>query len=419
VASRLALLIGTGKFRDRSLSRLLTTTADVRDLSRVLREVSEPHFDSVVELVDGTADQARREIERIFRNRRRDELVLLYYSGHGIKDDEGHVHLAMEDTDSELLSATAIPASFVLAHRQKSFSRRQLLILDCCFSGAFVAGAKAGGQAPAAELGLAFSAGQLSDVRREPSASGFGRVIMTACDANSYAMSNDRIEGSSNSLFTHFLLRGLEGAAADVQGRIDTDDLYRYAYEGIAAVDAKRLPHFGGEQQGNLVLSGRVESRRPLSFPPSRRSPSRATVIAAAMLMLCAGAALSGAFMAWRMGLPQPLLASDRSERARPEAQLHVLEPLGLAAQAEARPPVPAIPTLEPPAGDEAQLSAAQDQRPCYHKSGYDPSAGRERYECERVTTLKECQRRRERDLRSGSLWMQANCEVGPCRCEP
>jgi uncharacterized caspase-like protein len=41
-----------------------------------------------------------------------------------------------------LLTGTAVPASFLTEEMDASRSRRQVLILDCCHSGAFARGAK-------------------------------------------------------------------------------------------------------------------------------------------------------------------------------------------------------------------------------------------------------------------------------------
>ena len=41
----------------------------------------------------------------------RDDLTLLYFTGHGVKDDEGRLYLAMTNTRREALMFTAISAA--------------------------------------------------------------------------------------------------------------------------------------------------------------------------------------------------------------------------------------------------------------------------------------------------------------------
>lgn len=77
-------------------------------------------------------------IEALFSDRRKDDLVVLYFSGHGIKDESGKLYLATRLTrknpQGQLVRATAVPASFVHNIMSDSRCKRQVIILDCCFS---------------------------------------------------------------------------------------------------------------------------------------------------------------------------------------------------------------------------------------------------------------------------------------------
>ena len=131
-------------------------------------------------------------------SRQRDDLLLLYFSGHGVKDEQGHLYLALRDTESGLLAGTAIETAFITARMDRSFSKRQVLVLDCCHSGAFANGAKAA-QGVSVGTAEAFEG------------TGLGRVILTATDSTQYAWEGDQIIGDAqNSLFTHFLIDGLK-----------------------------------------------------------------------------------------------------------------------------------------------------------------------------------------------------------------
>ena len=82
----------------------------------------------------------KKEIENLFTNKKRDDLLLLYFSGHGLRDDAGDVFLADKDTDLEFLRATSLDAGFIMKEMNQTNSRRSILILDCCNSGAFTKG---------------------------------------------------------------------------------------------------------------------------------------------------------------------------------------------------------------------------------------------------------------------------------------
>ena len=135
LAQRQALLIGNSEYDDPNLARLVSPAVDVNGLADLFRAPEIGGFDVVTVVINQTAANIRREIARFFSQKKRDDLLLLYFSGHGVLDDRGRLHLAAKDSESDLLSATAIEASFVTDVMDRSFSRRQVLVLDCCHSG--------------------------------------------------------------------------------------------------------------------------------------------------------------------------------------------------------------------------------------------------------------------------------------------
>src|SRR3989304_5708220 len=139
----------------------------------------------------------------------------------------------------------------------QSRSRRQVLILDCCNSGAFAQGTKA-------EVGGAM--GMTTALQ------GYGRFVLTASDATQFAWEGDKVIGETdNSLFTHFLVKGLEGDAdSDSDGRITVDELYDYAYEQISRVTPKQTPTKSAtKQEGEIVLrqNMRIEDIKRVDLP--------------------------------------------------------------------------------------------------------------------------------------------------------
>ena len=127
---------------------------------------------------DEPAPKVMQEIEAFFDGRRREDLVLFYFSGHGILDEGARLYFATADTRVDRPRSTAVSADFVNELMSECRSRRQVLMLDCCNSGAFARGLKAGGNIGTGE-------------RFE----GRGRVVITASDALQYAFEGGHIEG--------------------------------------------------------------------------------------------------------------------------------------------------------------------------------------------------------------------------------
>ena len=151
MSDRLALIIANSEFDDPKLSRLKTPGRDAEALAQVLEDPATGGFNEVMLLVDETEPVVRRRIARLYHRRKRGDLLLLYYSGHSIRDERsGELYLATRDTEMDIASATALGAAFVRGQIDKSDSRRKVVMLDCCHSGAFAeAKAALGSSAPA------------------------------------------------------------------------------------------------------------------------------------------------------------------------------------------------------------------------------------------------------------------------------
>ena len=83
-------------------------------------------FQGHVPSVNAEAHIVRREIEEFFSERKRDDTLLLYFSGHGMKDPEGNLHFIASDTRRKLLQATGVAAAFVNEVMRRSHSRHQI-----------------------------------------------------------------------------------------------------------------------------------------------------------------------------------------------------------------------------------------------------------------------------------------------------
>lgn len=239
-----ALIIGNNKYDDPKLAQLKTPAADSQALAKVLDDKTIGGFDAVTPLINQNETRVRRAISEFLTDKKPDDLVLLYFSGHGILDDRGRLYLALKDTQVNLLKATSLPSSFLTDEMDSCRSKRQILILDCCHSGAFARGAK-GEQKAVTEATF--------------EGSGFGRVVLTASDSTQYALEGDQVlKQTEFSLFTHFLLDGLRTGQADLNndGQIALDEWYDYTYGRVVSETPRQVPHkWSYNQQGDLVIA--------------------------------------------------------------------------------------------------------------------------------------------------------------------
>jgi len=258
---KFALIVGNDKFEDPNLACLVSPASEARALADILKDPEIGGFDEVTALVNEPETQVRRGIASLFARKKPDDLLLLYFSTHGILDENGLLFLAAHDTQRDLLDATSVEASFVTKVMNNSSSRRQVLILDCCHSGAFARGTKGA-------LGASVSTASAFE------GNGFGRWVLTATDSTQYAWDGDKVVGGSDfssSVFTRHLIEGLRTGAADDDddGQISLDELYDYVYRKVLSETPRQTPgKWSYKQQGSLVLARNpYPGRKIVSLP--------------------------------------------------------------------------------------------------------------------------------------------------------
>jgi uncharacterized caspase-like protein len=136
---RKALIIANDEYEQEALRNLLAPEADAEALRRVLgdRQIG----DFAVQVVrNEPAYVIQAQIEELFAESRSDDLLLLHFSGHGLKSESGKLFFAASNTRPDRLRATAVSAEFVQQCMQDARSRSVVLLLDCCYGGAFAEG---------------------------------------------------------------------------------------------------------------------------------------------------------------------------------------------------------------------------------------------------------------------------------------
>lgn len=259
MSSKFALIIANTEYTDPGLAQLTAPGKDAKEFGRVLDSPEIGAFNDVTILFNENASKAKEMIDRFFSAKKPDDLLVLYFSGHGVRDEYGSLYLAVKNTSRDYLRSTAIESDFITKAMDQSRSKRQVLILDCCNSGAFAQGSKG---ATGVSIGTASAF----------EGTGYGRIVLTASDSTQFAWEGDQVMGETeNSLFTHFLVKGLEGEAdSDGDGRITIDELYDYAYEKIVNITPKQTPgKWSYKQQGEIFLRQniRIEDTKPVPLP--------------------------------------------------------------------------------------------------------------------------------------------------------
>ena len=254
MAGKYALLIGNSQFTDAQLARLAAPENDVVALREVLRNPEISGFDTTL-LLNAGMDEARTAVAQHFQNREPDDLLLFYYTGHGLRGDDGELYLSLPQTNSQTPSAISLEANYVRGQIDRSRSQRKVVILDCCHSGAFVPGSDDETAKRDTDPALLFADDFVPKGR--------GSFVLAASSAKQSAFEKD-----GKSLFTQYLVEALEtGQAAPDTEDISVQDLYQYVSDRVASVTERMRPKLWPEGASDPLYIARNLTPRPV-VPP-------------------------------------------------------------------------------------------------------------------------------------------------------
>ncbi|MDQ7907606.1 caspase family protein [Phytohabitans sp. ZYX-F-186] len=274
VTGRDALVVANATYEDSALRALRSPVHDANALARVLGDPALGGF-AVDLLTDADERTVRRRVAEFFAGRDSEDLLLLHFSCHGLKDARGRLHLAARDTELGRLSTTAVPASLINDLMAETASARVILVLDCCYSGAFARGSLVRG-----DRGV-----HLAD----EFGGGAGKIVLTATNATEYSFDGDVLSESdaSPSVFTGALVRGLATGDADLDGdgEITVDELFDYTRREVARRTPGQVP-----MKWVFGLTERiVVARGPRRAPAPEPAAAAAAVVAAAASPVASG----------------------------------------------------------------------------------------------------------------------------------
>ncbi|WP_331738827.1 caspase family protein [Streptomyces sp. NBC_01276] len=135
-----AVLIGASRFADGDLPAIPAVRNDLDALHRALTHprhglLAPEHCHVLSDPGDQRAVGAA--LERAAGEAV--DMLLVYYAGHGLLDDDGRLHLALTGTDPARPGFTSVPLELVQRDLARARAHARVLLLDCCFSGRAVA----------------------------------------------------------------------------------------------------------------------------------------------------------------------------------------------------------------------------------------------------------------------------------------
>ena len=194
------LLVGSNPAPS-DLEPLRYTQNDVEKMAEVLHELGGFSGEDIMLLQDPSASELALALGDLQKNISANTQLIFYYSGHA-------------DNSGLLLGREVFPLQKIRDFLDDDRAQIRLGIIDACQSGALVR-KKGGEMLPGVDIRL--------DV--EPTLN--GAVLITSSSAGESSLEMDELGGS---LFTHFFVSGLRGAADDDQdGMVTLEEVFSYS----------------------------------------------------------------------------------------------------------------------------------------------------------------------------------------------
>lgn len=208
--SRRALLVGLDAYRGQGFQAPASAPANVEALRRVLAEQEDAHFE-VDALLNPEKTQLMKSLQKVFKDARPNDTVLLYYCGHAKLSARGDLYLCANDAELEFLESTAISMEWIAKRVLNESGASQLVILlDCIYSLV----PDAGGVADIPSI-LVASLGQ-----------GQGKYVLSGCTLANQDVAE---RGAPVSRLVRWFAHGVETFEADDGDNILTaDEICRY-----------------------------------------------------------------------------------------------------------------------------------------------------------------------------------------------
>ncbi|WP_029633541.1 nSTAND1 domain-containing NTPase [[Scytonema hofmanni] UTEX B 1581] len=221
------MFVGVNKYQDEGLPTLNYSSVDCQGLADALTGATRQFPQKEVKIhhdfasLSPSKENVRVSLQEITAAAKPQDMVLFYFSGHGmLEPNSQEAFLCLADTQKSNLQNTGLKLQELLQLLNNCPAQNQLVWLDACHSGGMTL--RGTTREP-----LLNPTTQLVEILQRSAAKSKGFYALLSCDNNQQSWEFPEL---GHGVFSYYLMRGLNGEAADSKGIISADGLYRYVY---------------------------------------------------------------------------------------------------------------------------------------------------------------------------------------------
>ena len=279
-ARRVALVVGVDRYGDPAFPDLRHAGHDAEAISEQLRSPQGGGFDEVHTLIDANRAEVVAGLQELARGLRRDDTVMLYFSGHGTRaalpDGSWRRYLLTSDATSRDFATSALELEAIQTWLGTLPAARRALVVDACFDG---------------EGKSVVPPGSAPEELPEGSPRvGVGEAHLFATTAGRPSREDDKLE---HGVYTWYLLDAMTWSFPDADA--DGDGVLT-AWEAHDHARGRTIDHTEGVQvpqaafqvvgEADVVLAGKPSARRARDRALVYLYPSGSHALAGAALTI-------------------------------------------------------------------------------------------------------------------------------------
>jgi hypothetical protein len=249
---RHAIVVGINNYQDTGISDLSKARNDAKLVGKILREQGE--FEQVFVMTDDVDPRNDKEnlyptklnieekLDSLLRFSDPDDMVIFFFSGHGISDPDENGYLVTVDTVTDKQFNTSLRVSDVVQRLKTKGIKKSLLILDACRD----------------VLYASKSSSRNSLLEKEYTEAEVAATFYST-KAGYYSYEDDETDYG---VFTKYLVMGMEGKAdSNGDGVVAFSELEQYVQKGVKDWSTKKnkqqkpFTRLNGEKTGDLAIT--------------------------------------------------------------------------------------------------------------------------------------------------------------------
>lgn len=242
-----AVVVGIDEYKDENITDLKYSVADAEGFFQFLNEQQETkafpelHIE-FLKNENATYRNVKGKLSNFLRAARNQDMVFIFFAGHGRVDPDGEPYLLTHDTEIENLAGTAISMHEMSRILKKIESEKAILFVDACHSGG---------------IGSEFRSGKIPDLYSDfydKIENLSGKVVFASSRAGQLSQEDPKL---GHGLFTYYLLEGLRGNADENNDdKIILNEISNYVFDKVRiATDHKQIPEIKGDANRELPLA--------------------------------------------------------------------------------------------------------------------------------------------------------------------